>query len=214
MMGTALRQQPVPRHHGGESAMRVNGTVPCTCLQCRRTFLVWPRTVRRGWGKFCSQRCKLRFENEQRFVRHGEARKGAKTVEYRVWRGIKDRCLYPLRRGYAGYGGRGIGVCPEWARSFETFLRDVGRRPGPGYSLDRIDNDQGYRPGNVRWATRSEQARNTRANRVLVVRGNSRLLVEWAETSGIDATTIFRRLKVGWPVECAVRVLPGTVDRV
>ena len=71
------------------------------------------------------------------------------------------RCLYPNSKQFKDYGGRGITVCQEWLR-FSTFLEDVGVAPAPHLTLDRVDNNKGYEPGNVRWATRSEQSRNKR----------------------------------------------------
>jgi hypothetical protein len=83
------------------------------------------------------------------------------TPTYRSWRSMKTRCTNPNHEGYTYYGGRGIRVCDRWAESFETFLADMGDRP-EGTSLDRIDPDGDYEPGNVRWATASEQRRNRR----------------------------------------------------
>jgi len=75
---------------------------------------------------------------------------------------MKARCENPNRPDYKFYGGRGITVCDQWRKSFVAFLADVGEKPGPRYSLDRIDNLRGYEPGNVRWATHTEQMRNCR----------------------------------------------------
>ena len=82
------------------------------------------------------------------------------------------RCSDPRCEQYPNYGGRGISVCPEWRDSYERFLRDVGRRPVGRLSLDRIDNDGNYEPGNVRWATASQQMRNIRKGRYRVADGN------------------------------------------
>lgn len=82
--------------------------------------------------------------------------------ERRVWLNMKRRCLISNDYSYRWYGARGITVCERWSSSYEAFLEDVGRRPNAEYSLDRIDNDGNYEPGNVRWATKSEQRRNQR----------------------------------------------------
>ena len=95
-------------------------------------------------------------------VRHGEATYGSPTVEYRTWKGMKDRCYNSASRSYHNYGGRGIRVCDEWLNDPKAFIDHIGRKPGPEYSVDRIDNDKGYQPGNVRWATREVQLSNRR----------------------------------------------------
>ena len=96
---------------------------------------------------------------------HGEARKGKWTAEYRTWAGIKERCTNPKRWNYQFYGALGVKMCKEWFDSYESFVAYVGRRPSAQHSIDRYPNPAGnYEPGNVRWATRIEQARNKRGS--------------------------------------------------
>jgi hypothetical protein len=84
------------------------------------------------------------------------------TAEYRAWHGMKTRCTNPNRPDWKNYGGRGITICERWANSYEAFLADMGRKPSPAYTLDRINNDGNYEPGNCRWTTWDLQSRNKR----------------------------------------------------
>lgn len=117
---------------------------------------------------------------------------------------MKERCTNPNNDAYADYGGRGIKVCASWSASFETFLRDMGPRPSIAHSLDRVDNNRGYEPGNVVWATRVAQARNQRSNRVVVYRGQSMSLAEAAELAQLPYATIWSRLERGWSIDRAL----------
>ncbi len=116
------------------------------------------------------------------------------------------RCRDRKHPHYARYGARGITVCERWRgeHGFQNFLGDMGERP-PGKTLDRFpDGDGNYEPGNVRWATPSEQGNNTAANHALTVNGETHTLAEWAERAGIADSTLRERLRSGWDPARAV----------
>lgn len=137
-------------------------------------------------------------------MKHGHAKTTDRpaTTEYAAWARMISRCGNPEARGYRNYGGRGISVCSQWRDDFTSFLEDVGARPSPDHSLDRYpDNDGNYEPGNVRWATRDEQANNKRTTVRLTLRGETMALTEWARHLGIEYTTLRSRFHKGWSVE-------------
>lgn len=137
--------------------------------------------------------------------RHGHAGK-KRSPEYIAWRSMHLRCNIPTCNDYERYGGRGITVCERWSGpgGFERFLADVGPKPHPSFSIDRLDADGHYEPGNVRWASARQQQRNRSSNRIIEFRGERRLLCEWSEQLGIKRTTIAQRLARGWSVERAL----------
>ena len=116
------------------------------------------------------------------------------TPEHRAWTGIKTRCLNRACSSYANYGGRGIRVCERWM-CFENFLLDMGLRPSPEHSIDRIDNSGNYEPNNCRWATRQEQSINRRTNVLLEFRGEIKTIMEWSQEKGIKYDTLLARIK-------------------
>ena len=136
-------------------------------------------------------------------IKHGERRRSGTSSEYRVWSGMINRCTNVRSEDYPMYGGRGIAVCDRWRNDFAEFLKDMGRRP-VGCTLDRRDNDKGYEPGNCRWRTATEQARNTSANVLIDCRGQKKSLAEWAEQSPVKYSTIYKRLQLGWNPERAI----------
>lgn len=119
------------------------------------------------------------------------------TPEYRTWAGMINRCTNPNEPGWDNYGGRGITVCPEWRNSFEQFFADMGPKPSPGFSLDRVDNNKGYSPSNCRWADPKTQARNTRKNRFVNFNGKRMTWAEAAETLGFDYYWFKGKLQCG-----------------
>lgn len=122
--------------------------------------------------------------------------------EYRVWSGIKTRCTNSKDKFFHCYGGRGIKVCDRWLNSFENFLADMGERPFRWSQLDRINCDGHYEPGNCRWTTPKENARNRSTSHILTVNGQSKTLAEWEEITGINYQVLWTRLtKLGWTPE-------------
>jgi hypothetical protein len=121
----------------------------------------------------------------------------SRTNSHRSWIAMMQRCYNKNAHNYGRYGGAGIGVCERW-HQFANFYADMGERPD-GYSLDRLDLTEDYAPGNCRWATPREQARNKSNNLLITIRGVTRSLVEWSELSGINYHTLHARLRRGCP---------------
>lgn len=120
----------------------------------------------------------------------------SKTVEYHIWKGLKQRCYNPKAQHYEDYGGRGITVCHNWLNSFDIFLSDMGDMPTKKHSIDRIDNDGNYEPGNCKWSTKKEQGCNKRNNRWIEYKGTRLHLQGWADRFNIPVSTLHSSLKV------------------
>lgn len=164
----------------------------CRC-SCGKFPIINGSSLRRGLSKSCG--CLKRSNIASGLnTKHGRSR----TRTYRIWAGIKTRCLNPRSRGYAEYGGRGITIDPMWLE-FENFYRDMGDPPS-GHSIERKDGTKGYSAENCRWATPEDQANNTRNNRLLEFAGETHTLAEWSRIVGVSQKTISTRLVRGWTV--------------
>lgn len=117
-----------------------------------------------------------------------------RPVEYRTWRNMISRCNTPHHPMYPEYGGRGIVVCERWLMSFAAFLEDMGCRLGDHLSIERVNNADGYHPGNCIWGTHKQQARNTRRTRKITFLGETKCLEEWAKSRGMSSTNLARRI--------------------
>lgn len=168
----------------------------CIC-ECGKRCEIQGGSLRTGHTISCG--CWHREVIETQKLKHGHTRKHQPTPEYEVWCGIIKRCCNQNAREFKWYGGRGIQICERWRSSFAAFLEDVGLRPSPRHSIDRIDTNGHYEPNNVRWATQKEQMRNQRRNRMLTINGETHCVSEWAEIAGIKRELIKDRLKKGWP---------------
>lgn len=135
-------------------------------------------------------------------IKHGHVCGYKESRTYKSWRSMRNRCRNPKAPIYKKYGARGIKVCERWD-SFENFLVDMGERP-EGKTLDRFPNGKGdYEPGNCRWATPSEQARNTSFVRIIEFNGERMPQCDWAKKIGLHRTALGLRLKK-WPLEKAL----------
>lgn len=128
--------------------------------------------------------------------------------EYACWHGMRARCLEPEGgQNYPHYGAHGITVCERWISSFENFYADMGPRPSPDHSIDRIDSSQGYFPANCRWATDYEQCRNRRSNINVEYDGQTMCMKDAAKAAGIRYETVLGRIKRhAWSVEQALAI--------
>jgi len=133
------------------------------------------------------------------------------SPEYLAWSNMRARCHYPRDKKFANYGGRGIRVCDRWLKAFANFFADMGPRPTPGHSLDRIDNDGNYEPGNCRWATREVQANNKSTSRRISFRGREQTVAQWSAELGFSPELVHSRLNNGWPVEAALSLPPNAI---
>lgn len=147
--------------------------------------------VKRGDTKSCG--CLHVESTTVRFMTHGLRR----SPEYNSWRGMRERCGNTSNKHYAQYGGSGIVVCERWSK-FEAFLADMGAKPSPKHSIDRIDNTKGYSPENCRWATNTQQAKNRRTTVRIACLGGMCLKDAVKHAGVVSEPTVRLRLRKGW----------------
>jgi hypothetical protein len=170
----------------------------------------------RRWGRFLCQ-CGAEFTNNLYDVKICHTTscgcgiisgKNVKSInpqlfkaEYKIYTGIKTRCYNKNSKSYSRYGGRGIVMCDRWAKSFDSFLEDMGPRPSPKHSVERIENEGIYEPNNCKWATAMEQAKNKRNNHYITHNGESLHIQEWSRRLGLSHACISKRLQKGMPID-------------
>lgn len=185
---------------GFAGKMGRNATWFCKC-ECGKITKVQSGALKNGHTSSCD--CLRKEMAMKACTMHGHnGRNGKRSRIYQAWASMIQRCNNPNSIRYYDYGGRGIKVCERW-KKFENFLEDMGERPRRT-SIDRIDNDGNYEPGNCRWATDKEQANNKRNNRFLFFDGSKRTVGEWAERIGINRSTLIGRLNKGWDTKKAL----------
>lgn len=157
----------------------------CICV-CGNETLIETRNLRGGFSKSCG--C---LSNQMRAENNPNNNGNTRDLAYKPWQMMKQRCLNPKYYFYKYYGARGIKI-HESFMDFQTFLEHIGPRPSLAYTLDRIDNDKGYEPGNVRWATRLDQSLNRGINRVFKLGTTNYTLKDFSEMFG-KSISFFRR---------------------
>ncbi len=170
----------------------------CLC-ECGRKNLVCKKSLKNGNSYSCG--CYRRRNLEIINKKHGYAVRGRFMTEYNSWTAMKQRCYYEKSNNYHNYGGRGITVCDRWINSFDNFISDMGLKPSNSYSLDRIDNNGNYEPGNCRWATKQQQMSGRSTSHVIEYNGIKDTIQHWAKKFGINRSTLLARLNMGWSVE-------------
>lgn len=166
----------------------------CVC-DCGKITTVTSANLKRGSKKSCG--CLKHVAPSLRLNSHGMRGHAL----YVTWKNLRVRCYAKKSFAYPDYGGRGITICERWRTSFPNFLADMGEKPSPAHSLDRIKNDGNYEPGNCRWATAKEQGSNKRNNIVITISGISKIAAEWSAESGLNADCIIARFQRGWPAD-------------
>lgn len=165
----------------------------CTC-SCGKNIKLTSVEFRRRYSCGCRKAEALAL----RATTHGLS----KTKEYSIWKSMKRRCkpgnsTYSF--AYRWYGAKGIRVCQRWIDSFPHFMEDMGPIPESSNSIDRIDNNGNYEPGNCRWASSEDQANNTSRNIFIEFSGESKTVAQWSREIGVKAPLVYGRLRANWP---------------
>lgn len=169
--------------------------------ECGKEFVSRIDTVKTLRTKSCG--CmKLKFMSEN-LSRHGHVKNGKKSPEYGSWQAMHARCKNPKHQNYERYQQLGITVCEEWS-TFDKFIADMGLKPSPEHTIDRIENTKGYYKENCRWATRNEQQRNRRDTTFVTYKGKTKSIADWAEELGFTLPLLYSRIvNLKWDTERA-----------
>lgn len=186
-----------------EVIARVPGTAWLCKCDCGKTAVVTTSNLRGGNSQSCG--CARHESNRT----HGMSG----SQEYRTWKSMHSRCKckHPVTR--RNYLDRGIKPCSEWS-DFTIFLRDMGKHPGKGFELDRIDNDKGYSKDNCRWITTRGNRINRRSTHWLEFDGKKQTIADWSLEIGINPRTLSNRLLRGWTVEEALTEPSATKGKI
>ncbi|HEY3500711.1 MAG TPA: hypothetical protein VGK73_38730 [Polyangiaceae bacterium] len=181
------------------------------CGRCgSASDLVRNRSKPGGYDHLCKA-CKAKHWRDKRSTGGATPREaGIPRRIYFAWRAMVRRCHDSRVAEFRYYGARGIKVCDRWRRSCKAFIEDMGERPSPTHTVERVNNDGNYEPGNCVWATKQEQARNRRTSRLFTLGDLSLCESEWCRRLGMRPGGVARRIDHGWPLERALTQLGGS----
>lgn len=154
----------------------------CIC-ECGNKTVVRSDSLRCHYTESCG--CLQRGINTERCTTHGES----ESLTYRTWKAMKQRCENPKNERHKYYGGRGITICERWNK-FENFLEDMGKKPSPKHSIERMDVNGNYEPDNCKWATVETQSKNRRDSIKVTIEGETKVLKDWSRRYGIPYSTL------------------------
>lgn len=194
LTGLTFNRLTVVEHLGTANKQR---QWKCRC-SCGRETVASSSHLRQGLKQSCG--CLSREILIARNRTHGLSHNRL----YDVWWALVQRCTNPQDKKWEHYGGRGITVCAEWRQSPEAFIRDMGPTYETGLTIDRIDVNGNYEPGNCKWATYLEQNNNTRRNRRIAFRGVSKTVSEWARALHVSEHALRYRISAGWDLDRAL----------
>lgn len=172
----------------------------CKC-DCGKIVKVSSANLTNGGTKSCG------CYNYDMHFKHGHSINRTVTKEFESWCAAKSRCYRIKDKSYPLYGGRGIIMCDRWKNSFNNFFQDMGKCPGR-MTLDRINSNGNYEPGNCKWSTHLEQSNNKRNNIKIIHNNIIKTGAQWAREIGVSSSTIYRRFKAGLPIDKPVKI-PG-----
>lgn len=170
----------------------------CQC-DCGNITITSGQNLRNGKSKSCG--CARNEHIAHLKLTHNKSH----SPEYQTWNDMIKRCTNPNNKSFKNYGGRGITIYEKWRKSFYEFYNYIGNRPTPKHTIERINNNLGYIPGNIKWATCKEQNNNRRSNHQITFNGETMNVSQWAKKLGIKRATLNSRIVLmNWPIEKAL----------
>ena len=184
-----------------------NSTWDCVC-DCGNIKTFYANNLKGGTTKSCGHKKITSSPEKDVCILKGYVTidSDLRTVEYTTWAHMKSRCYNKKNKNYKNYGGRGITICDEWKECFFNFLSDMGLKPTPQHSIERIENNKGYYKENCKWAVMLEQQNNRRSNHHITLNGETHTLAQWCRIKKLRYDSVKKRIKIGWNPQDAFEI--------